>query len=188
MREMRGCGAECAIKFDMFRCIRKMVLAPDDMRDFHFDVVDHIHEVKNPRAVGAADRHIGMGAWICEIEIDFAADEVIDHHVLTRRAKTERARIFENVATILKFLQIAFVNLRSLALQIRSHISNGVTTLVPIEAKPAQSFIDRSGGLFGVACSVGVLDAQNEFAAMMSREEPIKKRRARTADMEVTSG
>src|SRR6059058_6125447 len=123
MRETRGCGAECAIKLDMFWCIRKMVLASDDMRDFHFDVVDHIYEVKNPRAVGPADRHIGMGAWICEIEIDFAADDVIEHHVLTRRAKTKRARIFEIMAGILKLFQIPLVNIGSFALQIRSGIS-----------------------------------------------------------------
>src|SRR6266516_4429678 len=106
MREMRRCGVECAIKLDMFRCIREMVLAPDDMRDFHVDVVDYIDEVKNLRAGGPADRHIGMGAWICEIEIDFATDDVIDRHVLTRRANTERARIFENMAGVLKLFPI----------------------------------------------------------------------------------
>src|SRR5436190_22981375 len=106
MREMRGCGAECAIKLDMFRCIREMVLAPDDMRDFHFDVVDHIDEVKNSRAVGPTDRHIGMVAWICEIEIDFAADDVIDYHVLTLRAKTERACAFENIASVVNLYPI----------------------------------------------------------------------------------
>src|SRR5204863_2072351 len=188
MREMRGYGAECAIKLDMFRCIREMVLAPDDMRDFHFDVVDHIDEVKNPRAVGPADRHIGMGAWICEIKIDSAADDVIDHHVLTRRAKTERARIFENMAGVLKLFQIPLVNIRSLALQIRSEISAHMRTFIPIETEPAQSFIDRGGCFFGIARSIGVLDAQNEFAVVMSREEPIEKGGARAADVEIASG
>src|SRR5207244_4115269 len=188
MREMRGCGAECAIKLDMFWCIRKMVLAPDDMRDFHFDVVDHIDEVKNPRAVGPAYRHIGMGAWICEIEIDFAADDVIDRHVLTRRTKTERARIFKNVARILKLFQIPLVNIRSFALQIRSEISAGMRTFIPVEAEPAQSFINRRGGFFGIARSIGVLDAQNEFAVVMSREEPIEKGRTGAADVEIASG
>src|SRR5205814_2036691 len=188
MREMRGRGAECAIKLDMFRCIREMVLAPDDMQDFHFDVVDHIDEVKNPRTVWPTDRHIGMGAWICEIEIDFAADDVIDHHVLTRRAKTERARVFENMAGVLKLFQIPLVNIRSLALQIRSEISAHMRTFIPIEAEPAQSFINRGGCFFGIARSISVLDAQNEFAVVVSREEPIEKGRTCAADVEIASG
>src|SRR5438046_4731366 len=188
MRELRGFRAECAIKLDMFWCIRKMVLASDDMRDFHFDVVDHIDEVKNPRAVGPADRHIGMGAWICEIKIDFAADDVIDHHVLTRRAKTERACVFENMAGVLKLFQIPLVNIRSLALQIRSEISAGMRTFIPIETEPAQSIIDRGSGFFGIARSIDVLDAQNEFAVVMAREEPIEKSRTCAADVEIASG
>src|SRR5438046_2105829 len=188
MREMRGCGAECAIKLDMFRCIREVVLASDDMRDFHFDVVDYIDEMKNPRAVGPADRHIGMGAWICKIEIDFATDDVIDHHVLTRRAKTECARVFENMAGVLKLFQILLVNIRSFALQIWSEISAHMRTFIPIEAEPAQSFINRGGGFFSIARSIGVLDAQNEFAVVMSREEPIEKGRTRAADVEIAGG
>src|SRR5437773_12254465 len=172
----------------MFQCIRELVLAPDYMRDFHFDVVDHIDEMKNPRAVGPTDRHIGMGAWICEIEIDFAADDVIDHHVLTRRAKTERARVFDNMASVLKLFQIPLVNVRPFALQIWSEISALMRSFIPIEAEPAQSFIDRGSGFFSIARSIGVLDAQNEFAVVMSREEPIEKGRTCAADVEIASG
>src|SRR5205823_3569372 len=188
MREMWGFRAECAIKLDMFRCIREMVLAADDMRDFHLDVVDHIDKVKNPRAVGSADRHIGMGPRICEIEVDFAADDVIEHRVLTRRAKAERARIFKNVARTPKLFQIPLVNIRSFALQIRSEISAGMRAFIPIETEPAQPFINRGGGFFSIARSIGVLDAQNEFAAVMSREEPIEKGCTCAADVEIASG
>src|SRR6266513_3164074 len=174
MREMRPYRAKRAIKLDMFRCVRKMVFTANDVRNLHLDVVDHIYEMKNPRAVGPPDRHVGMRARICKIKIDFPADDVIDKHMLARRSESQCPRIFENVPAILKLLQIAFVNLRSLALQIRSQISAGVWTLVPIEAEPAQSFINRSCGFFGVACSIGVFNAQNEFAAVMSCKKPIK--------------
>src|SRR5438094_2095593 len=129
-----------------------------------------------------------MGPRICEIEVDFAADDVIEHHVLTRRAKAERARIFKNVARTLKLFQIPLVNIRSFALQIWSEISAHMRTFIPVEAEPAQSFINRRGGFFGIARSIGVLDAQNEFAVVMSREEPIEKGRARPADVEIASG
>src|SRR5438094_2236281 len=129
-----------------------------------------------------------MGSWICEIEIDFAADDVIDRHVLTRRAKTECARVFENMAGVLKLFQILLVNIRSFALQIWSEISAHMRTFIPIEAEPAQCFINRGGGFFSIARSIGVLDAQNEFAAVMSREEPIEKGCTCAADVEIASG
>src|SRR6266487_5704667 len=187
MREMRRRRAKRAIKLDMFRCVRKMVFTANDVRNLHLDGVDHTHERKNPRAVGPPDCHVGMRARICKIKIDFPADDVIDKHMLARRSESQRPRIFENVPTILKFLQIAFVNLRSLTLKIRSQISAGVWTLVPIEAEPLQTFVNRRHRFLGVASPVGVLDAQNEFATVTSCEEPIKKRCARATDMEITS-
>src|SRR5437773_12510609 len=129
-----------------------------------------------------------MGSWICEIEIDLGADDVSDRHVLTRRAKAECARVFENMAGVLKLFQILLVNIRSFALQIWSEISAHMRTFIPIETEPAQSFIDRGSGFFGIARSIGVLDAQNEFAVVMSREEPIEKSGARAADVEIASG
>jgi hypothetical protein len=49
-----------------------------------------------------------------------------------------------------------------------------------------QSFINRSGRFLGIARFVGILDAQNQFAAVMSGKEPIKQRRPRAADVEIT--
>ena len=88
--------------------------------------------MKNPRAIRAAHRHIGMRAGIGEIEIDFAADEIIDQDVFAWRTKPKRTLIFENVTAVLKFLQIAFVKFRSFALQIGPEISSNVRTFVPI--------------------------------------------------------
>ena len=33
---------------DVLRGVGKMVFAADDVRNLHLDVVDHIHEMKNP--------------------------------------------------------------------------------------------------------------------------------------------
>jgi len=38
-----------------------------------------------------------------------------------------------------------------------------------------------------MARPVGVFNAQNEFAAVMPRKEPVEKRRARAADVEIAS-
>jgi hypothetical protein len=64
VREARRLSAERAVKFNMFRGIRKMVLAANHVTDFHLDVIDHIHKMKNPRALRSTDRHVGMRAWI----------------------------------------------------------------------------------------------------------------------------
>ena len=59
--------------------------------------------MKNPRAVGAAHRHVGMGLFVRKIEIDFAGNEIINNHMLARRTESERTLVFENVTGILQF-------------------------------------------------------------------------------------
>src|SRR4029077_8064603 len=111
VRVVRWLDAECAENFNMFGRVGKMVFAADHVRDFHLEVVDHVYEMKNPRSVRPPDRHIGMRAWIGEIEIDFTADEIVHDDVLPWRTEAQRALVFEDVATILKFLQVTFVDL-----------------------------------------------------------------------------
>ena len=55
---------------------------------------------------------------------------------------------------------------------------------VPFEAEPLQPVEDRRDRLFGRARAVGVLDAQQEFAAAAARIEPVEQRGARSADMQ----
>src|SRR4030081_4064481 len=112
--------------------------------------------MKNPGAVGAAHSHIGMGSRVGEIEIDLAADEIVNHDVFARRTETQRALVFENVTGLLKFLEIALVNFGALALKIWSQISAHVRAFIPIQAKPLQSFADGGGSFLSVARFVGV--------------------------------
>src|SRR6266700_8268920 len=124
-----------------------------------------------------------MCSRISEIEIDLAADQIIQNHMLARRTKSQSTLIFEDMAGVLKCFQVAFVKFCPLALQIGSEISSDMRAFVPIEAEPFQSLINCCHGFLGIARPVGVLDAQNELAAVMSREQPIEKRRARTPNM-----
>jgi hypothetical protein len=59
-------------------------------------------------------------------------------------------------------------------------------SLVPIEFQPLQTFVNGRGRFLGVARLVRVFDSQNEFATVMPGKEPVEKRRARAADVEVT--
>src|SRR5262249_12293119 len=76
--------AESFVKLDVLRRVREMILAADDVRDFHLDVIDHIHEVKDPRAVRAPDGHVGMRRRVGEIKIDFSTHEIVDDYMFTR--------------------------------------------------------------------------------------------------------
>src|SRR5204863_2853311 len=109
-----------------------MIFASNDVRNFHFDVVNHVDEMENPRSIWPADCHIRMRSRIGEIEIDFAADKIVHDHMLTRRAETQSARVFEDVARVLKSLEVAFVNFGALALKVRTEIAADVRAFVPI--------------------------------------------------------
>ena len=59
---------------------------------------------------------------------------------------------------------------------------------VPVEAEPAHPVEDRVDRRLGRARLVGILDAQQELAAMVARVEPVEQGRARAADMEEAGG
>ena len=58
--------------------------------------------------------------------------------------------------------------------------------LVPAEAEPVEALEDRARALVGAARAVGVLDAQQELAAVVLGVEPVEERRAGAADVEVS--
>ena len=55
---------------------------------------------------------------------------------------------------------------------------------VPLQAEPRQAVEDRGDRGLGGAGAVGVLDAQQELAAVVAREQPVEERGARAADMQ----
>ena len=59
-------------------------------------------------------------------------------------------------------------------------------TLVPLEAEPAHRLEDTGHHLVGRSLRIGIFDAKNEGAAVPPREQPVEKRRARPADVEIS--
>jgi len=80
------------------------------------------------------------------------------------------------------------VGLHPLRLAIGTVRSAHIGTLVPVEPEPAQIFQERDFALTCAALDVGVFDAQDERAAVMTREQVIENRRARTAHVEISGG
>src|SRR5438445_1900112 len=160
-----------------------MIFAANHVRDFHLEVVDHIHKMKNPGAIRTANRHIGMRSGIGKIEIDSPANEIIDNDMLARRTKSQSSLILENVAVVLEFFQIAFVKVRAVALQIRPEVAADVWAFVPIEAEPSQTFVNCRRCFFDLARFIGVFYSENEFAAVMSGKKPVEKRGPRAPNV-----
>src|SRR4029077_10510352 len=59
---------------------------------------------------------------------------------------------------------------------------------IPMQTKPSQRLEDLFGGFASAARLVGILDAQNEFAAVTARDQPIVERGPCAAEMEKTAG
>ena len=98
-----GSAPKRAVELDVLRRIRKVIFAPDDVGDFHLEVVDHVDEMKNPRAIGPPDRHVRVCLGIRQVKIDLSADDIIDHDMFARGAKTNRAVLFKKMAVGFQF-------------------------------------------------------------------------------------
>ena len=57
-----------------------------------------------------------------QVEIDSAADEIIDHDMFARRTETHRAVVFEDLTGVLQLSEVPLVNFVALALKIRTEI------------------------------------------------------------------
>ena len=90
---------------------------------------------------------------IGQIEIDLAADEVIDDDVFARRTEAQRALVFEDVAGVLEFLQIAFVDFVRARFEIRTEISAHLRAFIPIESEPLQAIINCGRRFFECCAS-----------------------------------
>jgi hypothetical protein len=97
-----GFLAERVVKFDMLRCVGKVILTTNDMCEFHLNVIDNIHKMKNPGSIGTADRHVRMGRRIRHIKLNTSANHILDDHRFARRTKTDRPAIFVHMPSKLQ--------------------------------------------------------------------------------------
>jgi hypothetical protein len=183
-----GVAPEGVVEFDVFRRVREVVLATDHMRELHFDVVDDIHKMENPRTVRSADRHVGVGRGIRHVELDATTNDVLDHHRFARRAETDGAAVLVDMPPGLKDREVFFVNGIPLALAVGTELAAHVRTLVPVEAEPFQAVENDLVRLGRVAFFIRVLDAEDELAAVFAGVEPIEEGGAGPADMEKAGG
>ena len=164
--------------------IGQVVFATDDVGDLHFDVIDDIDEVKDVGAVWPTDGLVGLLGG-CEMHV--STNEVSDGDGLAAELETNGS-IFLGVGATCGFesREVGVIDALTLTLKIGAKITTDFRALIPVDPQPAQSIKDRLTSRFGVARFVGVLNAEDEFAAAIPRIEPVEQGSAGTADVEVT--
>ena len=80
------------------------------------------------------------------------------------------------------------IAIEPLGLKVRTVRAADLRALVPVETEPAQAVENALDHVRRRALDVGVLDAQDEDAAVPAREEPVEERGAGAADVQVAGG
>ncbi len=85
-----------------------------------------------------------------------------------------------------QLLRVRLIEMQPLGLPVRAARSADVGPLVPVEAEPPQVAEDRRLRLARRALGVGVLDAQDERAALPAGEQPVEERRTGVPHVQLT--
>src|SRR5881394_3170827 len=154
-----------------------MVVAAEDMRDLHIDVVDHHGKVVERRAIRAEDHEV---ANILTLEADSRMDRVLPRQLSGGKAQPDRV-----------LLHVGFALLQQLVGDLLMAREPGALEdgrLIPIKPEPREPVEDDLRVFVGGARFVRVLDTQQKLAALAAGEEPVEERRSGAADVEVASG
>ncbi|MNN11795.1 hypothetical protein D3C81_1247660 [compost metagenome] len=94
----------------------------------------------------------------------------------------------EGVTLFHQFVGVLLVDLATLALPVRAVRTTDIRALVPFDAEPTQRVEDLLFGLAGRTQLVGVLDTQNELAAVLAGEAEVEQRDVGGADVRIAGG
>ncbi len=124
---------------------------------------DHAHDVRLARGFPARDLLRRIGAAQAVVARRLVGGALGDAHLIQT---LRRAEAFKGVTRRKQLLDVLAINRGALALTIRAVRAADVRAFIPIEPAPAQRLQDRPLALAGAARSIGILDAQDELAAV----------------------
>ncbi len=136
-----------------------------------------------------------MGFTSSDATLSFGRIEVHAMAVITRRFLVRHllgthliqalaaAEARERMALADQLVRVLLVDLAALALPVRAMRTANVRTLVPFDAQPAQRIVDLLLGFTGRAHLIGILDAQDELAAVLSGEAQVEQRDVGSTDV-----
>jgi hypothetical protein len=206
VREDRRRDAETLVKPHVLARVGQVVLAADDVRDLHLDVVHDVHEMEHRVAVGAEDHEV-----LVLLPLDPAANPVVDDDrrglhlldlllaviiedlvALAEQLEPDGAVLLVGAAAVEELLLVALVDVAALALAVGTVVAAAVLAenraLVPVHPEPVQALVDQVEEGLAVARLIRVLDAQDERAAGVAGIKPVEQRRAGAADVEEARG
>ena len=173
-----------------------MIFTTNHVCDAHLDVVHHVNQMKHRFAVRTHDHEVGLFLFaIGQFPHHIAADQIRNGHRLALHAKPDGAVVLIGEPLGLQLLHASRIDLRALGLIIRPTITHAVAgrivarrAFIPVQPQPAQALENHIDCLRRVTFLIRVLHAQHKFAARMTGIEPIKQRRAGTANVQVACG
>ena len=217
MREMRHVPAHRLIELGLPEGVVQMVVAPDHMGDAHIVIVHHHRQHVGRRTIAAqqheiiqlfvGDRHLALH-HILNDRLAGLRRLQPDHRRHARRRIGIRAvapapviahRTAFRLGLLAHRCQLFRRGIAAIGLALRQQLVRhlGMATgagelhdgfVIPVEAQPFQPVEDRLHRILCGARTVGILDAQQEFAAGVPRIKPVKQRRAAAANMQEAGG
>src|SRR5687767_3198026 len=185
MRKGRRRLAEGVVEQDLLRRVRDVIVAAHDVRDGHIDVVDDYRQVIRRMRIGSKDDEV---LDVLVVELDWSMHAVGKRGLARRHLEANRAFVEHRLAAIQQLLSRGAIAIEPLGLKVRRVRAANLRPFVPIDAQPPQS-IEDTGDHFGlVTLDVGVLNAQDERAAVAARIEPIEQGSPGATNMKITGG
>ena len=185
MAILRHGGAERLEDADVLEGVLDVVVAADDVRHPLVDVIDDVRDVEDRRTVGADDREV---LDVLRLLRHVALDDVVelDRALLGHLEHRDDASLAV-AGGLLDLVGVAggeqLVHDLEMALDVLGLVED---LLVIVEAEPLHALEQDLDRLGRGALEVRILDAQEELAAGVAREQPVVDRRADVADMDLT--
>ena len=173
-----------------------MILAADDVRDVHLQIVNDVDKMKHGLSVGTQDDEVGINLLaVGQLADDIADDQIVNRNRLALHLEFDGALVFVGEAVGEQGFDARLIVGFALGLEIRAAIAlagaggvAGERAFVPIKAEPAQAVEDDIHGFLRIARGVGILDAQDKRAAGVPGVKPVEQRGARATNVEVAGG
>ena len=182
MTVLRDLRAERLENADVLESVLDMVVSADDVRDALVDVVYHVRDVEDRRAVRADDREVlyvlGLLRHVTLNDVVELNDALLGHLEHRNDAGLAVARsLLDLVGMAAREKLVDNFEMALNVLRLVEHF------LVPVETEPLHAVEEDCDRLGRGALEVGVLDAKEELAACVAGEKPVVDGGADVADV-----
>ena len=179
----RDGGAQGLEELDVLEGVLHVVVAADDVGDALRDVVEHVGQVEDGRAVGTHDdevlRVLGLLLHVALHEVVVLNDAFLGH------AEDDALALAALVFLVGQAAAEEVLGHFQMVLALAGLVED---LAVPVQAQPLHAVEQGLDGLGRRAFQVRILHAQEELAAHVPGEEPIEDCRADVADVHLAGG